>query len=90
MTKDRTILHVVTTRHLCQACSIVEEVVRQMMAEATRDLAVDVQWTVYETMEEAFGHPNLELPSFPAIFLGDEQLTAGSIPSKEEIETWIQ
>lgn len=61
-----------------------------MMEGVTEDLDVQVNWTVYETMEEAFGHPLLEVPKFPAIFLGDEQLTAGSIPSKEEIMTWIR
>ena len=83
-------LKIVTTKQLCTACHIIEGVVRQMMDKLLTDIDdVETIWHVYDTMEEAFDHPMLEIPKFPAIFIDDEQMTAGEIPSREDILYWV-
>ena len=91
MSQSNVKLTIVTIRDLCTACFIVEGAVRQIMEKMAPILAeVDVEWNVHIDPAEAMKYPYLEMPSFPALFLNGEQVTAGTIPDRRELARWIE
>lgn len=84
-------ISVVTIREICAACWIVEGALRQIMGRMQgRMPALEVEWVVYETPGQAMEHPGLEEPKFPSIFYHGEQMTAGEIPTVEELRQWME
>ena len=83
-------VRVVTIHELCNACHIVEGVVRDMMTRASKGLDIEVKWTVFSDTKDAMDYPRLEMPKFPALFIDGEQFTAGDIPNPISLRTWLQ
>ncbi len=67
----------------CGSCVWTERLVREVVAEASAD--VDVEKVTKTSEMVSYG-----VMSTPAIVIDERVVHAGGIPTKEEVERWVQ
>jgi hypothetical protein len=81
----------VTLRYPCTACVIIDQAVHEVVGKLkTLFPDLEIAERVLESPKEARSVEGLEIERFPALLLNGEQLTAGSIPNRRELERTIR
>lgn len=81
----------VSLKDPCTACQIVADAVREVLAKLYREMPFLVmEDLVLEHPNQAGRVRGLEVEKYPALLVDDEQVTAGSIPSRKWLAVLIE
>lgn len=84
-------IKLVTLVQACSSCAIVETLVRESVEKVLARLPdVEYEATFVGSPQDIEAVSNLEVERFPALFVNDEQVTAGSIITPRELEQIVE
>lgn len=82
---------VVSLKQPCSACLIIYGIIKEMLEKIQKDFEfVDIEYVELDNLKQVHSISGLEVEKFPALIINDEQLTAGSIPAKEQLISIIR
>ncbi|MBZ4646445.1 MAG: Thioredoxin domain [Clostridia bacterium] len=91
MVHQKVNVKVVSLKEPCTACIIIDGLIKEILAKIQKEYNnVEVEIIELEHPKQAHLVKGLEVEKFPAILINDEQVTAGSLPSKQQLISMIQ
>jgi hypothetical protein len=81
---------IVTLSQPCSACYITEGLVREMFNKFKKEFPfIDIEYIILDNLREVANIEGIEIEKFPAVLIDGEQVTAGSVPDKNQIIKFI-
>ena len=91
MTQPNVNVKLIALKEPCTACLITGDLLRELLAKIQKEQpGLEVEFVILDNLKQVAMVKGLEVPKFPAILINDEQVTAGSLPSKQQLLTMIQ
>ncbi len=84
-------IELITLRNPCAACVIITQAAREVVAKLQKMFPeLESGERMLERPGEAASVSGLEVERFPALLIDGEQVTAGTIPNRRELERGIR
>ena len=83
-------IKVISMKQPCTACLIIDNLLKETLTKLQKEQPwIKVEFIELDNLKQVGMVPGLEVEKLPAILINDEQVTAGSLPSRQQITTWI-
>jgi len=70
--------------------SLVYNLLKEILAKLQKEQPwIELEFIELDNLKQVGMVPGLEVEKLPALLINNEQVTAGSLPSKKQIITWI-
>ncbi|HBE78446.1 MAG TPA: hypothetical protein DDW65_11825 [Firmicutes bacterium] len=90
VTGNRIKINVVSMKQPCTACLITGNLLKEILAKLQKEQPwIELEFIELDNLKQVGMVPGLEVEKLPALLINNEQVTAGSLPSKKQIITWI-
>lgn len=81
----------VSLKNPCTSCHITYGLIKEVLEKVQKEHNnVDVKYVELEHIKEAKQIEGLEVEKFPAVLINSEQITAGSLITKRQLDAIIQ
>lgn len=91
MSDNKVKISLVTLKQPCTACLITGNLIREMLEKVGRELDyAEIEYVELDSLKAAHSVDGLEVESLPAVLINNEQITAGSLPMKNQLISLIQ
>lgn len=92
MTGKQTVqVTVVSLKEPCTACIIIDGLIKETLQKLQQQYPqLQVEILELDHLNQAAHIEGLEVEKFPAILINGEQVTAGSLPSRQQLLEWIR
>jgi hypothetical protein len=88
--EEKVTIKLVSLKEPCTACFIIGGLIRETLVKLQREYTgIDIEIIELEKLEQIYDIPGMEVEKLPAILINDVQVTAGSLPSKQQLITLI-
>jgi hypothetical protein len=90
MVGNRVKMKVISMKQPCTACLIIDNLLKETLTKLQKEEPwIELEFIELDNLKLVGLVPGLEVEKLPALLINDEQVTAGSLPSKQQIITWI-
>lgn len=84
-------LRLVSLTEPCSACVVIDGLIREMLAKLSWEFpCVAIEYQILDNLKDIRLVEGLEVEKFPALFLDDVQMTAGSLPMPQQLRMWFE
>lgn len=84
-------IKVISLKYPCNACQIVYQAVKEVIEKVLPAFeGAKVEYLELENLKGIHEITGLEVEKFPAVLINDEQMTAGSIITKRQLEEMLR
>jgi hypothetical protein len=90
MVGNKVKMKVISMKQPCTACLIIDNLLKETLTKLQKEEPrFEVEFIELDNLKQVGMVPGLEVEKLPALLINDEQVTAGSLPSKQQITSWI-
>lgn len=91
MENGKIIVKLVSLKDPCSACVIIDGLLKEMLIKIQKEMDnVQVEIIELNNLNQVHSIKGLEVEKFPAVLINDEQVTAGSLPSRQQLIAMIK
>ncbi len=86
-----TVLKMVSLTEPCSACVMIDGLIHEMLDKLLIKFPqARIEYQVVEHLKDIRQVKGLEVEKFPALFLNDDQITAGTLPTPQQLRIWVE